>query len=159
MSDPNADGFGLKNGQMSHHYADGIGPQRPLCTIHNDDENGQWELWHNRGVSGYPPERRDWRVHAASAPRGSKEPGEMCDQGWRDMEGYAVLGSKSAPSSSPQRSKKLFDAITPDSEAIASVRQCSSVKDQGCKLGWSTFSEVGGAGPANRVDIPMFLNI
>ncbi|KAJ7852433.1 hypothetical protein B0H13DRAFT_2284323 [Mycena leptocephala] len=31
VSDPNADGFGLENGQMSHHYADRIGPQRPLC--------------------------------------------------------------------------------------------------------------------------------
>jgi hypothetical protein len=45
VSDPNADGFGLENGQMSHHYADRIGPQRPLCTIHNDGGNGQWESW------------------------------------------------------------------------------------------------------------------
>jgi hypothetical protein len=44
MSDPNADGFGLKKGQMSHHYADEIGPKRPSCLILSGDGSGQSAL-------------------------------------------------------------------------------------------------------------------
>jgi hypothetical protein len=52
MSDPYADGIGLKKGLMFHHYADGNGTKRPPCLITSGDGSGRLSVMSDPYVDG-----------------------------------------------------------------------------------------------------------